>query len=269
MRIEQPRDAKFQRGESGGTARLVTSGPAGVRAEPSFVAASNVLQVFPAEPQLQGEQFPPLPTLLATRLQLELLLADRPVDLRAAAGILMNDLGATLGIFRRAGEECGGGSNTPERLEECLASLGTDAWMEAVCAGAVERMADDDEEELAELTGFWEHGRLLAYACWLVAEQIEGVCPDEAFLVGLLHEAARLPALLGWSTPVVGSRDANVRGLHACSGELAQKLALHWHLPRYLWPVLAKSSLPSRWTRLLELAHAWSRCEDCLLTHIA
>ena len=268
MRTEQPWDAKFRRGESRGTARLVASGPASVRAEPSFVAASNVLQVFPAAAHVQGEQFPPLPTLLATRLQLELLLADQPVDLRAAAGILMNDLGATLEIFRRAGEECGGGSNTPERLEECLASLGTDAWMEAVCAGAVERLADD-EDALAELTDFWEHGRLLAYACWLVAEQIEGICPEEALLVGLLHEAARLPALLGWSTPAAGSRDANAPGLNACSGELAQKLALHWQLPRYLWPVLTRPSVPSRWGRLLELAHAWSRGEDCLLTHTA
>ena len=219
--------------------------------------------------------FPAVPTLFATRLQLELLLADRTVDLRAAAGIILNDLGATLEIFRRAGDDAGAGQEPLRRLEDCLASLGTEAWMEAVCANAVERVAANSDQ-LAELTAFWEHGRLLAYACWLVAEQTEGVCPEEAYLVGLLHEAAALPRLLGWTqdTWLGGSSQT------CWSAEPAALLAAHWQLPEYLHPFLssheagpgsstAAAGAPARWKAILRTAHAWSQGENCLLSHTA
>ena len=151
--------------------------------------------------------FPAVPTLLTTRLQMELLLADRAVELKAAAGILLNDLGATLEIFRRAGEDCDPAcGQRPLRLEDCLASLGTDVWMEVVCAHAVERAVPGSARP-EQLSLFWEHGRQMAYVCWLLAQQEDEFCPEEAYLLGLLHEAAALPALLGWvAVPRPGGR---------------------------------------------------------------
>ena len=235
--------------------------------------------IFPEE--RSAGSFPAVPTLFATRLQLELLLSDRTVDLSAAAGIILNDLGATLEIFRRAGDDAGAGQEPLHRLEDCLASLGTDAWMEVVCANAVERVAADNEQ-LAELTAFCEHGRLLAYACWLVAEQTEGVCPEEAYLVGLLHEAAALPGLLGWTL----LQDAWTAGdgrrcwAGAGAGSPVSLLAGYWRLPEFLHSFLASSEAgfsasagiagtPARWRAILRTAHAWSRGENCLLGHTA
>ena len=218
---------------------------------------SERLRLVPSQPEgaapySRDGALPPLPTLLATRLQMELLLAEHPVDLRAAAGVLLSDIGATLEIFRRAGEEYGVGPEAPARLEDCLASLGTEVWMDVICANAVERVAPNGPT-LTAVTCFWEHARLLACACWLVAEQMEGVCPEEAFLVGLLHEASRLPTLLGWSR----------------STAVSSELAVHWRLPDYLRAVVAEMPLPPRWQEILELAHVWARGEDCLLTHTA
>lgn len=203
--------------------------------------------------------FPPIPTLLATRLQLQLLLSDRAVDLRAASGIILNDVGATLEIFRRAGQECGDeGPGTATRLEDCLASLGTDAWMDVVCANAVERVALNTPH-LAELLGFWEHSRLLAYACSVVAEHSEGMCPEEAYLVGLLHEASRLPKLLGWSPAADAQRSP---GRHE-----GFDFATHCCLPPYLHSVLdGASTTPPHWRGLLDMAHAWMRGESCILS---
>ena len=207
------------------------------------------------------------PTLFATRLQLELLLRNSPgsVDLREAAGIILNDLGATLEMFRLAGEECcedleSGG--IASRLEDCLASLGTEVWMDAVCAHAVERIASAPAR-LSELTAFWEHGRAVAYACWLLAEHQEGICPEEAYLVGLLHEAGRLPALLGWTPAQFGGTGP------LWTASMLSLLAKHWRLPVYLEALVASPEAPSRWTRLLEAAHAWSSPDSSLLSHIA
>ena len=209
---------------------------------------------------LRTGSFPPVPTLLATRLQLQLLLCGHSVDLRAASGIILNDVGATLEIFRRAGQECGDGEpGTPAtRLEDCLASLGTDAWMDAVCANAVERVAANSRQ-LASLLAFWENSRLLAYACSVVAEHSEGMCPEEAYLVGLLHRASHLPEILGWNS------HSDVYDCRA--GQLNFSLATHCYLPSYLHSVLAgPAELPPHWRSLLDAAHAWSRGEGCILS---
>ena len=187
--------------------------------------------------------FPALPALLATRLQLELLLSERSVDLRAAADVIRNDVGATLEIFRLAGRD----TAACTRVEDCLAGLPTGAWLEAVSAEAVERTAVE-EVRLRELTSFWERARSLAYACWLIAEHTEGVCPEQAYLVGLLQEAAQLPALLGWPP----------------RAHTAAQLAAHWQLPELLRRVVTASSLPLVWQGLLQSAAAWSRGSGCL-----
>ena len=207
-----------------------------------------------------------VPTLLATRLQLQLLLSERTIDLRAAAGIILNDVGATLEIFRRAGEEGAGDTGAGEsasltlRLEDCLAALGTDLWMESVCAHAVERVAVHGGQ-LPRLLAFWEHSRVLAYSCSVVAEHTEMVCPEEAYLVGLLHEAAQLPELLGWD-----------KRFHGASRIVPQASALgaYWHLPPHLRAVVAgASSMPAPWRHLLQVAHSWSRGEQCPLSYTA
>ncbi len=225
-----------------------------------------------------AEPFPHAPTLLATRLQLELLLGSRSssgsVDLREAAGILLNDLGATLEIFRLAGEQhscamlCGEGvcerqtgsagsghacshpSSIAGRLEDCLASLGVDAWLEAVSTDAVERMATPGG--LGGLTQFWEHARAIAYSCWLLAGEHEETCPEEAYLAGLLHEASQLPEVLGWTPAQFGAA-----GTRWTPPALA-KLAAHFRLPGYLACLLTTSGGATRWKPLLEAAHAWS-----------
>ncbi len=184
-------------------------------------------------------------------MQMELLLAERSVDLRAAAEIIRNDLGATLEILRLAGREAGGTAPSA-RMEDCLAVLPTAAWMEAVSTEAIERVAAT-EIRLGELTAFWERARAFAYACWLVAEHTDGICPEEAYLVGLLRDAAQLPALLGW--PPYGASPA--------------QLAEHWQLSELLSLVVTGGRLPAAWGTLLHHARAWSQGTGYLPGRIA
>ena len=39
-----------------------------------------------------------------------------------------------------------------------------------------------------------------------VAESLEDISPEEAYLVGLLHEIAAIPSVLGWPSEGLGSR---------------------------------------------------------------
>ena len=221
-----------------------------------------------AEPRTL-EALPPVPTLLSTRLQLELLLSDSSVDLKAAAAIILNDLGATIQIFSRAAEEWDATEEPPTRLEDCLVALGTGVWLEAVSADAVERIAEIVADPFT-LNEFWEHARLIAAACWSIADQMEGVNPEEAYLVGLLHEAQHLPELLGWDLPIALSMTSSpLRSFQTENAKrvkggddpvFAHYLAEQWRLPACVRSTLTTAAPP--WQEILALAHAWWRGEE-------
>ncbi len=214
---------------------------------------------FPVEVEPLG--FPSVPTLLATRLHLEMLLTEQPVDLSVAAGIVLNDLGATLEIFRRAGEEAGAPCGS--RMEDCLASLSTEMWMEAVCAEAVERTAGSSVH-LAELAAFWEHARSVGCACWLLAQHVDSMCPEEAYLAGLLHEASQLPALLGWRSPSESAIISAPYNRAPWSEAIVATLTRHWQLPAAVRALVVSPLSSDRWRALLEAAHAWVDRAACL-----
>ena len=183
----------------------------------------------------------PLPTLFATRLRLELLLAERTVDLRDAAAVILDDPAATLAIFRKAGMES---AAMLERVEDCLAVLSTESWMEAISECALERLLPEGPV-LHEALALWEHSRSIAQYCWFAAEENEGLCPEQAYLVGLLHEAPRLVRLCdpAWADAAGRSEDS--------------RLMRHCSLPPYLeW--LFENSADQAWSETLATAHRWA-----------
>ena len=74
----------------------------------------------------------------------------------------------------------------------------------------------------------------------------------EAYLVGLLEEAPRLPALLGW---VKLSPDSDKPGRHHPA--LPEQLASHWCLPEFLRSFLMEAER-SPWQAVLRDARLWA-----------
>src|SRR5260370_20391022 len=134
-----------------------------------------------------------VPVMSATVLGLDLLLQEPCVDLRMASELVLSDVGATIQVLRLFGSECEFTGERPSRMDECIASLDVGAWFGAVSA----RIFPCDSEHAAT-TAVWKHCRLVAQYAQLVAESLEGVSSEEAYLVGLLHEICALPTLLRW-----------------------------------------------------------------------
>ena len=185
------------------------------------------------------DPFPPVPAMLATRLQLELLLGERLIDLKAVSTVILRDPGATLQVLRLFGTEHGTAPMRPMRMENCLAGLEARMWLEAVCSATLEISA-----ETPEICAAWTHAREIARYAMSLAETTEGYSPEEACIVGLLHELEDLPALLGWE-----------RKLFPAAASAA-RMASAWNLPRCL--VLC-SETPEEsdryWHKLLGEAH--------------
>lgn len=129
-----------------------------------------------------------VPVLPSTVLGLELLLSEPTIDLRQTTGLILSDPGATLHTLRLAG------TDDAVRVEDCLAALDFSAWFEMLSAHRAEL-----GPERSQAARYWRHAVEIARHARFVAESIEQIAPDTAYLVGLFHELDTLPRLLGWT----------------------------------------------------------------------
>ncbi len=191
-------------------------------------------------PQAASDLLPHVPTMLGTRLQLELLFQESLIDLSAVTEVILSDAGATLQILRIIGEEYPQEEDRPTRLEDCIASLNMERCYDAVCASSIPHNSGIMEQ--------WQHFRRVAQWARELAKCIDGVSPEQAYLVGLLYEVGKLPRLLGWKDVADSSRECKA---------LAVMLADYWHLPAYLLAAIREQQeavTSSRWSEILQMA---------------
>jgi hypothetical protein len=143
-----------------------------------------------------------VPVMSATVLGLEMLLYEPCIDLKMASELILSDVGATIKILRLIGKEYEFAAERPSRMGECLASLDVDTWF-----GAISARTFVCGKEHAATTAVWNHCRLVAQYSQLVAESIESISPEDAYLVGLLHGIGAIPKVLGWSNGASDVRD--------------------------------------------------------------
>lgn len=153
-----------------------------------------------------------VPVMSSTVLGLEMLLNEPCIDLRKASELVLSDVGATLKTLRLIGSDYDFNAELPCRMGECIASLDLGTWFGAM---SVRTFAFDGRNPAA--TAFWKHSRLIAQYAQLVAESLDRTSPEDAYLVGLLHEVGAIPRVLGW--PNCGSGAHSV-ALSAIEGSL-------------------------------------------------
>jgi HD-like signal output (HDOD) protein len=179
--------------------------------------------------------------MISTRLQLELLLQESLIDLSAVSEVILSDAGATLQILRLIGEEYLEEEGRPTRIEDCIVSLNTDRWYQAVCASTIPH----NSQVLAE----WQHSRRVAQCARELARCVDGFSPEEAYVIGLLCELGKFPHLLGWNHTGASLHEHRALGV---------MLADYWHLPSFLLSAIREQQEPnedtSRWTEILQMA---------------
>jgi len=196
------------------------------------------------------DPLPSVPTMIATRLQLELLLQDSPIDLGAVSEVILADPGATLQILRLIGEEYPNPEDRPTRMEDCLASLNMQHCYHVVCASTLPQ----NSGLLAE----WQRIRRVAHCARELARCIDGFSPEEAYIVGLLHQVGKFPHLLGWDPSGESSHEQDALGL---------MLADCWQLPEYLLTAIREqreSITSSRWGDFLQMAQRVAEQDETL-----
>jgi len=182
-----------------------------------------------------------IPVMSATVLGLEILLHEPCIDLQMASELILSDVGATIQILRMIGREYESAGEHPCRMGDCLASLDAGNWFDAISA----RTFTCDREHAA-ISSLWNHSRLVAQYAQLVAESLEGISPEDAYLVGLLHEIGAIPKVLGWPNDGLDDRES------------ASFLAMEGSLPLFVLSAIQSmndSCSTSTWKIVLTSAH--------------
>ena len=207
--------------------------------------------VYHAASKLEfGDVLPDIPTMLGTRLQLELLFQDTWIDLAAVARVILADPGATLQVLRLVGEEYQTEEGRPSRMEDCLASLTMKRCFEVICASSIPQNSG--------ILAQWEHFRRVAESARQLAQCGEGFSPEEAYLVGLLSELGQFPRLLGWNASDDSGIDQPAVGV---------MLADYWRLPDCLTEAIRErhdSSANQHWSEFLGMARCIAAGSEAL-----
>lgn len=207
------------------------------------VNRDSVLRIQPVQRHI-SRQGVGIPVLQETLLLVELEAQEFCVDLTTLSQLVLNDLGATLQVLRRAGREYSSAEDQPSRVVDCIAALGVRACIDAMSAQVAPRW--EPSQAIAEL---WSHSREIARHARQIAERTMDMDPDQAYLVGLCHSIGSLPAVLGWSGKKGARVDRFVTGL---------ELATEWSLPRcvagYFSGELRRGG-SSSWREIVRAAH--------------
>ncbi len=182
-----------------------------------------------------------VPVMSATVLGLDMLLQEPYIDLRMTSDLILSDVGATIQILRLIAKEYDIAEERPSRMVDCIASLDANAWFPAISGRTFSR-----DWKHSATTAVWMHCRRVAQYTQLVAESLDGISSEDAYMVGLLHGIGEIPAALGWPH---GGRDAKEQGA---------LFAIEETLPIFVRVALnytKDSSTSSVWKFILTTAH--------------
>lgn len=200
--------------------------------------------LYPSEAELRtayqragGNRIPHVPDVL---LQLQTEIAREEPDVRRVADLIGEDPALTGSLLRTVNSAAFGASVELENVHQAVVRLGLPRVANLVAAELIGGLVEDGN---AEVRRVWEEIREVARIALLIAREVEGVDPDEAYLFGMLHDVGNiLFARLAPTTrqlrdlaavmPVSALRQEHARlGTdHVTVGFL---FARHWRLPDY------------------------------------
>lgn len=151
---------------------------------------SNELTQEQIQSILQGISIPPQPQVMVD-LQMEQLQPN--CDLNNIARLIRQDVGLSGSILKIVNSPFFNLSNNITSIEQAVSLLGVNTVVNLVNAHSIRGALSDDD--IVALGKFWDNALEIAQASAVIAKQIGFPNPDEAYSVGLFHNAG-VPLLL-------------------------------------------------------------------------
>lgn len=133
---------------------------------------------------LQGIRVPPQPQILVD-LQMEQMM-PKP-DIQRIAELVARDVGLSGTMLKFVNSPIFGLANKISSIEQAVSLLGAKTVINILNGLAIKGEMSD--ENIVALTRFWDNANDIAMVCARVAKQVGYHTPDEAYTVGLFHNA--------------------------------------------------------------------------------
>lgn len=139
---------------------------------------------------LQGIRVPPQPQILVD-LQIEQVMPQP--DINRIAELIAKDVGLAGTMLKFVNSPFFGLANKISSIEQAVSLLGVNTVINILNGLAIKGEMSD--ENIVALTRFWDNANDIAMVCARVAKQVGYHTPDEAYTVGLFHNAG-IPLLM-------------------------------------------------------------------------
>ncbi len=189
---------------------------------------------------LQGISIPPQPQVMVD-LQMEQLQPD--CDISAIAALISQDVGLSGSILKTVNSPYFKLSNTITSIQQAVNLLGVESVVNLVNAHSIRGALSDDD--IIAMGRFWDNAMEIAMAAAAIAKQIGYPHPDDAYTLGLFHNAG-VPLLLSrlkhYPDVIKKAYASDYRRITETENELISTnhavvgyyIAKSWNLPKYL-----------------------------------
>jgi HD-like signal output (HDOD) protein len=195
---------------------------------------------------LQGIRVPPQPQILVD-LQIEQVMPDPDMD--QVARLIRQDVSLSGMMLKFVNSPFFALKNKITSIEQAVALLGADTVINIVNGLTIKGEMTDDT--IQSMTRFWDTATDIAMVSATIAKQIGAKNPDEAYAIGLFHNAGiplmmhRFPnydAILqeSYAAPAPRIIDVENRHLNTNHAVVGYYTAKSWNLPPHLCDVIAE-----------------------------
>ncbi len=130
-----------------------------------------------------------LPSLPDTAVRIQLAIEDELSDAEAVARLIATDPAIATKLLKTANSALYGGRSPIETLTAAVVRLGIKTTRDLVLTFAIKEVFRTKNKQLRQrMTDLWEHSVYVAATCFVLAREVDGINPEEALLVGLVHD---------------------------------------------------------------------------------
>lgn len=190
-----------------------------------------------------------LPSLPDLALRIRRAIDDDVSDAKAIAKLVEADPAMAAKLLKAANSALYGGLSAVETCPSAVVRLGMGTTKQLVLSFALKEVFKSDDQMIKErMRVLWKHSAQIAAICFVLARDIKGMQPEEALLIGLVHDVGAI-AILNYihKFPELGENEAELEEtIRRMRGELGAMILRKWKFPS---AVIAGARDAENWTR--------------------
>lgn len=190
-----------------------------------------------------------LPSLPDLALRIRRAIDDDVSDAKAIAKLVEADPAMAAKLLKAANSALYGGLSAVETCPAAVVRLGMGTTRHLVLSFALKDVFKSDEPMIQErMRVLWKHSAQIAAICFVLAREIRGMQPEEALLIGLVHDVGAI-AILNYihKFPELAKDEAELEEtIQRMRGELGAMILRKW---KFTSAVIAGARDAENWLR--------------------